>query len=97
MLFRSLKKLANNENAYACFELGCLEYEGNIFGVPRYDVAYSYFLKATKMDHPSSYYYLGRMYFNGNIGSGKDEEKKRLLKKFTKITVNYIRSLFNLV
>lgn len=93
--YLSLKKLANNENAYACFELGCLEYEGNIFGVPRYDIAYSYFLKATKMDHPSSYYYIGRIYFNGNIGSGKAEEKKLSFDYFKRASELGCISAFN--
>ena len=93
--YLSLKKLVNNENAYACFELGCLEYEGNFLGMPRYDIAYSYFLKATKLDHPSSYYYIGRMYFNGNIGSGKDEEKKMAFDYFKRASELGCISAFN--
>lgn len=80
--YYSLKKLADSGNAYACFELGCLEYEGHIKDYSRYDISYSYFLKASKAGHPGGCYYIGRMFFTGNIGSLGENELKYAYEMF---------------
>ena len=38
----SLKKLSSENNPYACFELGLMEYLGQITGTPRFNKAYEY-------------------------------------------------------
>lgn len=70
----SLKKLANNGNAYACFELGNAEYLGHVMGYSRYDISYEYLKVASDAGHPSACYLIGRMFFNGNIGSKNNDE-----------------------
>ena len=70
----SLKKLANSGNAYACFELGNAEYLGHVMGYSRYDISYNYLKVASDFGHPSACYLIGRMLFNGNIGSRNNDE-----------------------
>ncbi len=73
----SMKLLAINGNAYACYELGCNEYYGYYKGYPRYDEAYKYFIKAAEYNHASAIYMLGCLYSKGLISnkSNKDLEK----------------------
>lgn len=70
----SLKKLAEKGNAYANFELGSNEYYGYVTGLPRYDIAYKYFIKAALVEHATANYMLANMYINGLIGSQSPEE-----------------------
>lgn len=89
------KKLAETGNAYACFELGTLEYDGHIKGYPRYDISYSYFLQASQAGHPSAYYYIGRMFYNKNIGAGGNEELEYAYQMFEKASSLGCVSAFN--
>lgn len=70
----SLKKLANNGNAYANFEMGTNEYYGYYSGYPRYDYALKYLLVAANLDHAGANYMIGNMYIKGLIGSKSREE-----------------------
>ena len=70
----SLKKLAQNKNTYALYEMGINEYKGYIKGYPRYDISYKYFEEASKKNHPSSYYMMSKMYYKNLIGEGTTEE-----------------------
>lgn len=70
----SLNKLANNNNAYALYEIGTNEYNGYVKGYPRYDKSYEYYKKASLKNHPSSYYMMAKLYINGLIGSKSNEE-----------------------
>ena len=69
-----LNNLVNNNNAYACFELGINEYKGYIKGYPRYDISYELFYKASLANHPTAMFMIAYMYINKLIGSGKKEE-----------------------
>ena len=69
-----LKKMANEENAYACFELGNDEYLGHIKGYPRYNISYNYLKIASDKGHPTATYLMAKMYFNKNIGTGSNED-----------------------
>lgn len=73
-LIPSLKKLAKENNPYALNELGNLEYNGLIYGYPRYEEAYRYHLQAASYDHPTSNWMLAHMIINKKIGSlSKDD------------------------
>ncbi len=68
-----LKHLAAENNAYACFELGYMEYKGEISGVPRYNVAYKYFITASNYNHPRANLLIADMFIKKQIGiSGVD-------------------------
>lgn len=69
-----LKKMANDNNAYACYEIGMNEYKGYVTGKARYDVSYEYFYRASLSDHPSACYMIGDMYIKKIIGNGEDKE-----------------------
>lgn len=73
-LIPSLKKLAKDNNPYALFELGNLEYNGLITGTPRYDLAYNYHLKAASLGHPASNWMISHMILNKKIGSLEKED-----------------------
>ena len=66
--------MAENNNAYACYEIGMNEYKGYVMGYPRYDISYEYFYKATLSNHPSAYYMIGQMYIKKLIGNGRKTE-----------------------
>ena len=71
----SIKKLAKENNPYACFELGMMEYNGEIAGYPRYNKSYEYLQKAANYNHPRANYLIAKMLLNGYIG---DNTKKDL-------------------
>lgn len=70
----SLKKLAQDNNAYALYELGNLEYNGVIAGYPRYEKAFEYHKKAASFDHPTSNWMLAHMIIKKQIGSLSQED-----------------------
>ena len=72
----SLKKLANDNNPYALYELGNKEYTGEIVGYPRYEEAYKYHELAASFNHPTSYWMLAHMILNKKIGSRSDDDIK---------------------
>ena len=73
-LISSLKKLADNNNPYALYELGNKEYRGEIAGYPRYEESYNYHLKAAQYNHPTSNWMIAHMIINKKIGSlSKDD------------------------
>ena len=65
----SLKELSKNNNPCACFELGLMEYKGEITGTERYNKAYEYFKIAASYNHPRANYLIGKMLLNQNIGT----------------------------
>ena len=69
-----MKKLANNGNAYANYELGCNEFYGYVKGVPRYDEAFTYLKNAADYNHASACYMISRIYIEGFIGNKSNEE-----------------------
>ena len=72
-----LKKLANENNAYACFELGNMEYKGEYTGYPRYNIAYKYFFIASEYNHPRACLLIADMLLKGQIGSREKEDIKK--------------------
>lgn len=70
----SLIKLGEEGNALANFELGSNEYYGYYKGVPRYDEAYKYLVKAAIKGHAKANYMLGNMYISGFIGGMSNKE-----------------------
>lgn len=73
----SMKRLAENGNAYANYELGFNEYYGYVKGVPRYDYAYRYLQMAASLNHAGANYMIGNMYIRGLIGSCSNEELEK--------------------
>ena len=83
-----LKKLAENKNTYALYELGTNEYKGYIKGYPRYSVSYNYFKEASIKNHPGSLYMLSKMYYDNLLGEKTNEELE--------IAYNYLIKAVNL-
>jgi len=54
--------------------MGINEYKGYIKGYPRYNISYNFFEKASKKNHPSSYYIMSKMYYDHLIGEYTHEE-----------------------
>ena len=73
-LIPSLKKLAKENNPYALFELGNMEYNGIISGTCRYELAYNYHLQAANLNHPASNWMISHMILNKKIGSLSDDD-----------------------
>lgn len=69
----SLKKLANEGNAYANYRLAILEYSGEYTGFPRYYEAFNYFKKAALNNHPSAYWMMGNMILKDKVYTDKKE------------------------
>ena len=69
-----LKKLAENKNTYALYELGINEYKGYIKGYPRYSISYNYFKEASIKNHPGSLYMLSKMYYDNLLGEKTNEK-----------------------
>ncbi len=74
-----LNNLANENNAYACFELGMSEYKGYKLGKPRYDISLKYFFEAAKFDHPAACYMIANIFINKY---GETSNKKELKKAY---------------
>ena len=93
-LIPSLKKLAKNNNPYALYELGNLEYTGRIVGYPRYEEAFNYHRLAANYNHPTSYWMLSHMILNKKIGSLSEDDIKLMNEYLDKaITLNSISAL----
>jgi len=69
----SNKKLAKENNPYACFELGLMEYKGEFTGTPRYNKAFEYFNIVSKYNHPRANYFIGKMLIDNKIGESTKE------------------------
>ena len=79
-----LKRLVKENNAYACFEMGYMEYKGEITGIPRYNKAYEYLLISSLNNHPRACLLIGEMLLTNKIGNGSEEDKLVALKYLTK-------------
>lgn len=84
----SLKQLAKNNNPYACFELGMMEYNGEITGTPRYNKSYEYFKIASSFNHPRANYLIAKMLLDKKIGT--------LSQKDINLAWNYLQTASNL-
>ena len=84
----SIKKLAEEHNPYACFELGIMEYNGEIAGTPRYIKSYEYLKIAADYNHPRANYLIAKMLLNGYIYNNEKIDKNlawEYLKKAEKL------------
>ena len=80
----SLKKLSKENNPYASFELGDMEYTGIMSGSPRYVKAYEYFKIAAAQNHPRANWLIGKMLLEGQIGKKTEETKEKAFKYLKK-------------
>ena len=64
-----LRKLADEGNIYACYDVGFNEYNGYYKNYPRYAVAFKYLDKAARMNHGEACYLIGKMYIKGYLGN----------------------------
>ena len=80
----SLKKLTKENNPYASFELGEMEYTGIMSGSPRYIKAYEYFKIAASQNHPRANWLIGKMLLEGQIGKKKNEDLEKAFKYLKK-------------
>lgn len=70
----NLKKLADNGNVLANYELGSNEYMGYIKGFPRYVKAYEYLCIASNAKHAGATYLIGNMLYNGMLGTKRKSD-----------------------
>lgn len=80
----SLKKLAKENNPYASFELGDMEYTGTMSGSPRYIKAYEYFKIAASQNHPRANWLIGKMLLEGQIGKKTEDDLEKAFKYLKK-------------
>ena len=80
----SIKQLAKQNNPYACFELGMLEYKGEIIGNPRYNKSYEYFKIAASYNHPRANYLIAKLLLDKKIGNKTKEEEELAYKYLNK-------------
>jgi TPR repeat protein len=80
----NLKKLANEGNAYACYELGLEEMKGLFAGYPRYNIALQYFQEAANSNHAGSYYVISKIYSQGLVGTKSKEDYEFAFNNATK-------------
>ncbi len=84
----SLKSLAKEKNPYACYEMGELEYNGQMTGYPRYIKSYEYFKIAAEKNHPRACWLIAQMIYQKKIGDMSEEDLKlawHYLKKAEKV------------
>lgn len=84
----SLKNLAKEKNPYACYEIGELEYTGQMTGYPRYIKSYEYFKIAAEKNHPRSCWLIAQMIYQKKIGDLSEDDLKlawHYLKKAEKV------------
>jgi len=79
-----LKSLVKENNAYACFELGYMEYKGEITGIPRYNTAYKYFLIASEQNHPRASLLIADMFLKNKIGNSSKEDIEKAISYLNK-------------
>ena len=71
---RAIFELAKRGNPYACFEIGALEFYGQISGSPRYLEAYKYYKIAAEKGHPTAKWAIGFLHSNGYVGNKSEED-----------------------
>lgn len=69
----NLYNLAKENNAYACYELGLLEFKGEIEGYPRYYESLKYFKISSEKNHPSACYLIAYIILKGFVNANKDD------------------------
>ena len=72
----SLKTLVKEQNPYACYEMGELEYTGQMVGYPRYIKSYEYFKIAAEKSHPRASWLIAQMIYQKKIGNLSADDLK---------------------
>lgn len=72
--FYKIKTLAKEENPYACFELGEMEYNGQMTGYSRYIKSYEYLKIAASKNHPRANWLIAQMFLNEQLGNKTEED-----------------------
>ena len=72
----SLKNLVKEDNPYACFEIGQMEYDGTMKGYPRYVKAYEYLKIAALKNHPRACWLIAQMFYQKKLGNLSLEDKQ---------------------
>ena len=62
-----IRNLANNNNAFANYQIGLEYYRGEVTGEKDYILAYKYFKKASDYNHPSAYWMIANMIYEKKI------------------------------
>jgi len=70
----TVRQLAKKDNPYALFEMGLSEYLGKMVGEPRYNLAFDYFSRSAKFNHPRANYIAGRMLIEGRVGNCSEDD-----------------------
>ena len=65
----SIKKMTNDGNPYAAFELGMMEYNGDMVGYARYNKCYEYMKIAASSNHPRANFMIAWLIYNKKIGN----------------------------
>jgi hypothetical protein len=73
----SMRKLAENGNAYANFEIGSDEYYGHVTGKPRYTEALKFLKRAAEEKHAAANYMVASIYIRGLVGNKSKEELEK--------------------
>jgi len=92
---RGIRQLAEQENAYACFEMGSLEYYGLISGYPRYVKSYNYYKTSYEKGHPTATWALGYLLYTGKVGAKSNEDYLEAWKYFKLAEKNNSSSSLN--
>lgn len=92
---RGIKKLAKEENPFACFEMASMEYYGIITGKARYEEAYKYYKIAAENNHPVANWAIGYLYYKGHIGNKSKRDLYLSLKYFNKAKKLNCSNAFN--
>jgi len=92
---RGIRQLAEQENAYACFEMGSLEFYGLIAGYPRYVKSYNYYKIAHEKGHPTATWALGYLLYTGKVGAKTNEDYLQAWKYFKLAEKNNSSSSLN--
>jgi len=74
-----LKQLVKDNNPYACFEMGYMEYKGEITGKSRYNSAYKYFSIASSYNHPRANLLMADMLLKGQVGNNNNDDKSKAI------------------
>ena len=70
----SIKKLVREKNPYACYEMGNMEYTGQMVGYPRYIKSYEYFKIAAEKNHPRACWLISQMFYQKKIGDLSNDD-----------------------
>ena len=86
----SLQSLAKEKNPYACYEIGEMEYTGQMTGYPRYIKSYEYFKIAAEKNHPRACWLIAQMIYQKKIGDLSKDDLEEYKINPEKFKLHYI-------